>query len=102
MQNGAEYVQAIEASLKQNPAVTITDALEAYRHALPNGVPFNVLLDKPNGDDTIGAIAAAWGIKAVPESALIDRQGNIRHYFVNKRDWQMPVAETCLRSVIDE
>ena len=50
----------------------------------------------------IGKIAASWGIKAVPESALIDRQGNIRAYFVNKRDWQSPVAETCLRSVIDE
>jgi len=61
-----------------------------------------VLLDKPKGDDNIGAIAAAWGIKAVPESALIDKQGNIRHYFVNKRDWETPVAQTCLRSVIDE
>ena len=31
-----------------------------------------------------------------------DRSGNIRAYFVNKRDWQSPVAETCIRSVIDE
>ena len=37
-----------------------------------------------------------------PRSALIDRKGNIRAYFVNKRDWESPVAETCLRSVIDE
>ena len=29
---------------------------------------------RPNGDDNIGKIAASWGIKAVPESALIDRQ----------------------------
>ena len=50
----------------------------AYKRALPDGVPFDVLLDKPDGDDNIGAIAAAWGIKAVPESALIDKQGNIR------------------------
>jgi thiol-disulfide isomerase/thioredoxin len=102
MQVDAGYVQAIEASLKQHPAITLADALDAYKHALPGGVPFDVLLDKPNGDDTIGAIAASWGIKAVPESALIDKDGNLRHYFVNKRDWQMPVAETCLRSVIDE
>jgi len=73
----------------------------AFRQALPNGTPFKVLLDPPPGDENIGKITASWGIKAVPESALIDRQGNIRAYFVNKRDWQSGVAETCLRSVID-
>lgn len=82
--------------------VTMQKALDAYRQALPNGVPFKVLLDPPAGDGNIGSIAAAWGIKAVPESALIDREGNIRAYFVNKRDWETPVAKTCLRSVIDE
>ena len=66
-----------------------------------NGTPFKVLIDPPVGDENIGKITASWGIKAVPESALIDRQGNIRAYFVNKRDWQTPVAQTCLRSVID-
>ncbi len=77
-------------------------ALKAYSEALPKGLPFKVLLDPPAGDGTIGAITASWGIKAVPESALIDRDGNIRAYFVNKRDWETPVAKTCLRSVIDE
>ena len=80
----------------------LATALASYRQALPKGVPFQVFLDPPQGDDNIGQIAASWGIKAVPESALIDRKGNIRHYFVNKRDWQTPVAQTCLRSVIDE
>jgi thiol-disulfide isomerase/thioredoxin len=82
--------------------VTMQQALDVYRRALPQGVPFDVYLDPPAGDGNIGAIAASWGIKAVPESALIDRQGRIRAYFVNKRDWQSPVAETCLRSVIDD
>ena len=82
--------------------ITMQHALDAYRQGLPQGTPFKVLLDPPSGDGNIGAIAASWGIKAVPESALIDRQGNLRAYFVNKRDWQSPVAETCLRSVIDE
>ena len=96
------FATQVDKVVKAMPPVTIADALAAYGRALPDGVPFDVLLDRPAGDDNIGAIAAAWGIKAVPESALIDKQGNIRHYFVNKRDWQMPVAETCLRSVIDE
>ena len=75
---------------------------ESYEKALPDGIPFKVFLDPPNGDDNIGPITQSWGIKAVPESALIDRKGNIRAYFVNKRDWEQPVARTCLRSVIDE
>jgi thiol-disulfide isomerase/thioredoxin len=75
---------------------------QAFANAYPHGTPFNVLLDPPEGDDNIGKITASWGIKAVPESALIDRQGRLRAYFVNKRDWQSPVAETCLRSIIDE
>ncbi len=82
--------------------VDINTAKQIYGTAMPGGLPFDVLLDPPNGDDNIGQIAASWGIKAVPESALIDRQGNIRAYFVNKRDWDSPVAKTCLRSVIDE
>ena len=85
-----------------NGDIALTAARAAYQQALPNSVPFKVFLDRPQGEDTIGQIAASWGIKAVPESALIDRNGVIRAYFVNKRDWETPVAETCLRSVIDE
>jgi len=80
---------------------TMAAVSAAYRQALPHGAPFKVLIDPPMGDENIGKITASWGIKAVPESALIDRKGNIRAYFVNKRDWQSPVAQTCLRSVID-
>jgi thiol-disulfide isomerase/thioredoxin len=101
-QHGKELAQKVDAAIPKGVEVPLGDALAAYKAALPDGVPFNVLLDPPAGEDNIGTIAASWGIKAVPESALIDRQGNIRHYFVNKRDWQTPVAETCLRSVIDE
>jgi len=82
--------------------VPMADALNIYKRALPSGVPFKVFLDPPSGEGNIGAIASSWGIKAVPESALIDRNGVIRAYFANKRDWESPVAETCLRSVIDE
>lgn len=85
------------AAGKQSPE----QIADAYRKALPNGTPFKLLLDPPPGDENIGKITASWGIKAVPESALIDRDGNIRAYFVNKRDWHSAVAQTCLRSVID-
>jgi len=97
----AAVLEAIAPGAAPEGALTKDKVDTAYRQALPNGAPFKVLLDPPADDGNIGKIAASWGIKAVPESALIDRQGNIREYFVNKRDWQSPVAETCLRSVID-
>lgn len=90
---------APDATPKGPPTMDKVSA--AFRQALPNGTPFKVLLDPPAGDGNIGQIAAAWGIKAVPESALIDRKGNIVQYFANRRDWQSPVAQTCLRSVIE-
>jgi thiol-disulfide isomerase/thioredoxin len=91
-----------ESGKEATPEQELDTAIKGYGQALPEGVPFQVLLDPPAGDGNIGKIAAAWGIKAVPESALIDRKGNLRAYFVNKRDWESPVAETCLRSLIDE
>jgi peroxiredoxin len=77
---------------------------------LPQGAPFQVLLDPPadigrpgpDDDDNLGAIAQAWGISAVPESFIIDKKGNIRMYMINKRDWDSTVAETCLQALIDE
>ncbi|MBX3162037.1 MAG: TlpA family protein disulfide reductase [Deltaproteobacteria bacterium] len=78
------------------------EAKTAFRGAFPDGLPFRVLVDPPDDDGTMGKITKSWGISAVPESALIDKKGQIRAYFVNKRDWESPVAQTCLRSVIDE
>jgi thiol-disulfide isomerase/thioredoxin len=94
---------APEMKLPENGGkeVPIAQALDTYKRALPDGVPFQVYLDPPAGDDNIGQIAWSWGTHAVPDSVLIDRQGMIRGYFINKRDWESPVAETCLRSVID-
>jgi thiol-disulfide isomerase/thioredoxin len=81
---------------------TFEQALASYKQLLPEGIPFKVFIDPPIDDGNIGAITAAWGIKAVPESALIDRNGNIRAYFVNKRTWTSNAAQTCIRSVVDE
>ncbi len=85
-----------------NGQISMPNLKAAFERAFPKNIPFGVLLDPPQGDDNIGPITQRWGIKAVPESALIDRKGNIRAYFVNKRDWETPVAQTCLRAVIDE
>ena len=73
------------------------------KKALPKGAPFRVLLDPPASDESnIGKLATAWGIKAVPESFVIDKRGRIRLYLANKRDWDAPVTETCLQALVDE
>jgi len=95
-------VDSLAPGKKLKGEVTFEQALASYQKALPDGIPFKVFIDPPSDDGNIGAIAHSWGITAVPESALIDRQGNLRAYFVNKRDWTTNVAETCIRSVINE
>ncbi len=105
-QNWADVLVAIVASLDDSVEIpsgpiSMQQALALYGK-MNRRVPFDVLLDPPDDDGNIGAITKTWGIKAVPESALIDREGNIRAYFVNKRDWRSPVAKTCLRSVLEE
>jgi thiol-disulfide isomerase/thioredoxin len=89
---------------KPTPPITMEEAMPIYQRALPSGTPYKVVLDPPDAPDesNIGAIATAWGIKAVPESFLIDRLGRIRFYFVNKRNWDSAIAKTCVQSVIDE
>ena len=72
------------------------------KKALPKGAPYQVLLDPPADDGNIGAIASSWGIKAVPETFLIDKQGRVRMYLVNKRDWDAPITKTCLQALVDE
>lgn len=62
---------------------------------------FKVLLDPPDDDGNLGAIAKGYGITAVPESFVVDRSGNIRHYFINKRNWDGDVAATCLQDLVD-
>lgn len=84
--------------------VTVASDLDfgAVKRALPHGAPFQVFLDKPDEEGSIGPLTSSWGTHAVPESFLIDRRGFIRMYFDNRRDWDSPVAETCIQSVIDE
>ena len=75
---------------------------DKVRKKQPHGSNAEVLLDPPVGEDSlIGKVAAAYGVEKVPESFIIDRDGIIRYYIVNKRDWNNAAARTCLRSVVD-
>lgn len=74
---------------------------EPVQESLRQGSSFQVLLDPPQGDENLGTIAKSFGLKAVPESFVVDRDGRVRYYFINKRDWDSDVAETCIRSVLE-
>jgi peroxiredoxin len=74
---------------------------DGIRKKLAGGSSTTVLLDPP-GEGAIGPVATAYGVSAVPESFIIDRDGIARYYLVNRRDWRGTVARTCLRSIIDE
>ncbi len=75
---------------------------DAIQRVLPNGAPYRVLLDQTAEDGEVGALAHSWGVKAVPESFIIDKKGVVRMYLVNKRDWRGDIARTCIQSLIDE
>lgn len=74
---------------------------EKVRQKLPNGSNALVLIDPPAEEGGIGPIGQAYGVEKVPESFLIDRDGIVRRYLVNKRDWRNVAARTCLRSLLD-
>ena len=75
---------------------------DKVRKKMPRGSNTQVLLDPPSSEDSaIGRIAEAYGVEKVPDSFVIDRDGIVRYYIVNKRDWNNAAARTCLRSVLD-
>jgi len=74
---------------------------EPIRKKFPQGSPLHILLDRAD-EGGIGPIASAYGVKAVPESFVVDKKGILRHYFVNKRNWNSDIAKTCLLALTDE
>lgn len=61
-----------------------------------------LLLDPPNEAGSVAGIAQSWGTTKLPETYLIDKDGNIRYYFVSVRDWTSPKAVECMRALIAE
>lgn len=95
---------ARNASRDELVVVTLAgnDSWDIVRAMFPQGTPFDVYLDAPQGDELIGPVGAAWGVTGWPETFIIDAKGMIRYHYVSYRDWTSGIAETCLQSVIDE
>jgi peroxiredoxin len=61
--------------------------------------PYRVVLDPPAGETPLGPITGAWGVRAVPETFVIDRSGTLRLYFPNMRDWSSAEAIACIKAI---
>lgn len=99
-------LEDLAGDIDTEDAVVLSLASDAnwdlVRKKLTHGSNTTVLLDPPRDDDSlIGRIAEAYGVEKVPDSFIVDRDGIIRYYLVNKRDWNGAAARTCLRSVLD-
>jgi peroxiredoxin len=52
--------------------------------------------------DPTKSVAGRFGTSQFPETFLIDREGLIRYYFINQRDWSSGRAQRCIESVLNE
>jgi thiol-disulfide isomerase/thioredoxin len=57
-------------------------------------------LDPPVDDGNLGPITTGLGTRALPETYLIDREGNIHHWIVNLREWNSPEAHACIDTLL--
>jgi cytochrome c biogenesis protein CcmG, thiol:disulfide interchange protein DsbE len=76
-------------------AVSEDKSWDDVRHFFPKGTPMTILMDEDY------RIAHSYGTEKLPETYLIDKQGNVRQYVINKRQWDSPQAVACIKSLLD-
>jgi peroxiredoxin len=74
-------------------AVSVDDSWDPIRRFFSKGTEVGVLLDAAHN------VPKSFGTEKYPESFMIDAQGRVRYYFINKRDWSRAEAVTCLESL---
>jgi thiol-disulfide isomerase/thioredoxin len=85
-------------------AVSADESWKDIRDFFDKGTAMTVLWDPSAGKAEkpgAGAIAQAWGTDRLPESFLIDREGVVRYYIVNTRDWSTPDARRCVAKLLE-
>ena len=83
-------------------AVASDDAWKKIHDYFPKGTAMSVLLDPPEQAEHEGGIAGTYGTTKLPETYLIDKDGNLRYYFVSTRNWADPRAIACIKALIAE
>jgi thiol-disulfide isomerase/thioredoxin len=73
-------------------AVSVDENWDLIRRFFPRGTPLSIVLDQSKD------LPKRYGTEKYPETFLIDREGQVRHYFINTRKWGEPEALQCLES----
>jgi cytochrome c biogenesis protein CcmG/thiol:disulfide interchange protein DsbE len=88
-----ELARRIDGTDLRMLAVSVDDEWSPVRRFFPKGTKIGVLLDPER------KVAKSYGTDKFPETYLIDAEGRVRYYFINKRDWSRPEAFACLESL---
>jgi peroxiredoxin len=83
-------------------AVSSDTSWEAVRAFFPRGTNMTVLLDPPPEGEVMGNIAKQFGTEKWPDTYIIDREGKVRYYYVNARDWDSDNAIACMKTLLAE
>lgn len=75
-------------------AVSVDEDWQTIRRFFPKGTPLSVVWDESK------ETPKKWGTEKYPETFLIDAQGELRHYFVNKRKWDAGEALDCVLGAV--
>jgi cytochrome c biogenesis protein CcmG/thiol:disulfide interchange protein DsbE len=70
--------------------VSVDEDVQALRKFYAKGSSAIVVRDESR------KVPASFGTFQFPESFLIDPAGKVRYAFINKRDWSIPEAASCL------
>lgn len=77
-------------------AVSNDQDWNAIRSFFPQGTSMTILLDSPSLE-----VAHRYGTAKLPETYLIDKDGNIRYYIVSERQiWHLDQVIECLESLM--
>jgi peroxiredoxin len=83
-------------------AVSSDESWARVRSFFPQGTTMTVLLDPPAEGEVMGKIAQRYGTERWPDTYLIDREGNVRYYYVNRRRWDSDNAVACVNALLGE
>jgi peroxiredoxin len=88
-----DMARTIDGTDMRMLAVSVDDGWDPIRKFFVKGTKIGVLLDESH------QVPRTFGTEKYPETFFVDASGQIRYYFINKRNWSKPEAVACLESL---
>ncbi|MES1206041.1 MAG: TlpA disulfide reductase family protein [Pseudomonadota bacterium] len=88
-----KLAQGLEGSDIRTLAVSVDESWKEVKQFFAQGTRLGVLLDESK------EVPKSYTTEKYPETFMIDSQGRVRHYFINKRDWSKAEVIACLESL---